>query len=237
LRTQFPALGDPTDHFAFLAVVYELARHYSFLFTWIINGLYYFQPGKSEWDGSDDPATSIEAVSQAQGANPQFVKQQILELKDVAYKEIDLVRLYDSLPPVKSEEILVGRTFDGKILRTNASVLDIAEWFAIRPLSYFGISWGKRYRTKHVGDPLLFNWAKKIYIPNPSCGSVGVCDITWRGVNTGTMSYDNQVWNDYFRILEHDPSTDRLVLLGAWVARAKVGGWFTLTWDPSTPTN
>ncbi|MFQ3171937.1 MAG: hypothetical protein ACI9DG_001975 [Oleispira sp.] len=66
------------------------------------------------------------------------------------------------------------RAWKGKILRTNNSVLDLAEWCIIRPLSFLGIKWGKRYRTQHQGDPLLFRWADKVYFPIPIWGNVGM---------------------------------------------------------------
>jgi len=216
--------------------VYEIVHHTFFWLNWVLDSLCYIQPEKSEWNEPNDTSVSVEALKAAGGVDLSIIKDQILTQKDVAYAEKDLVRLYDSLPAAKTEEILVGRTWNGKILRTKKSVLDLAEWLIIRPISFLGISWGKRYCTQHTGDPLLFNWAKVAYVPIPLWGNVCVTDIKWRGVPTGTMNYDAQNWKDYFRILEHDPATQRLVLLGVWTARSKAGGWFTLTWDPSTPT-
>lgn len=217
-------------------VVYHLTQHAFFFINWVIDGMCYLQPGRSEWN-EPGSSPSVEALKAAGGPSVETVREQILAHKDVAYAEQDLVRLYDTLPAVKTEELLVGRTWNGKILRTNQSVLDLAEWFIIRPLSFLGISWGKRYLDQHTGDPLLFNWAKTVYVPIPLWGNVCVTDIKWRGVSTGTMNYDSQNWKDYFRVLENDPANQRLVLLGVWTARSKAGGWFTLTWDPSTPTS
>lgn len=216
--------------------VYELVQNAFFLVNWAIDGLCYLQPGRSEWNEPHLKDVSVEALRQT-GQDLSEIKTAILNKKDTSYSEVDLVRLYDSLPAVDTHEILIDRSWDGKILRTNRSVLDLAEWFIIRPLSLFGIAWGKRYRTQHTGDPLLFNWVKFVYLPIPLWGNVCVTDIKWRGVSTGTMNYDSQNWKDYFRILEHDPARKRLVLLGVWTARSKAGGWFTLTWDPSTPAN
>jgi hypothetical protein len=123
------------------------------------------------------------------------------------------------------------------IVRTNRSVLDLAEWFLVRPLQMLGFNWGKRYRSQHVGDPLLLNWFKTFYFPIPVWGNVCMTDMSWRGTNTGTMNYDQQNWKDYFRVLEHDEASKRLVLLGVWTSWEKAGGWFTLTWDPETPTD
>jgi hypothetical protein len=210
-------------------------QHAFFYLNWAIDALCYLQPGKSEWNESD-PSTSVDALKIAGGADLDSIKRNILQGKGGAYKEQDLVRLYDSLPAVKTEELLVGRSFNGKILRTNASVLDLAEWLIIKPIKLIGFNWGKRYCTQHTGDPLLFNWMRLLYFPIPLWGNVCVTDIKWRGVSTGTMNYDSQNWKDYFRVLENDPVTKKLVLLGVWTARSKAGGWFTLTYDPDVPT-
>ena len=73
---------------------------------------------------------------------------------------------------------------------------------------------------------------KRIYFPLPAWGNVGVTDIAWRGVSTGTMNYDNHAWKDYFRVLK---SGDKYVLLGIWTAWDKGGGWFTLTYSDAIP--
>jgi hypothetical protein len=129
----------------------------------------------------------------------------------------------------------VGRHFDGKILRTGRSYLEVVEWLLFRPLSLFGIGWGKRYVDEHTGDPMIFNIMKRIYLPLPSCGNVGVRDIKWRGVTTGCMAYDVVNWKDYLRVLKQDDDT--LVLLGVWSNWNRMGGFFILTFDPNTPTD
>jgi hypothetical protein len=157
------------------------------------------------------------------------IKAEILEQQDIAYDEEDLVRLYDSLPNVSAKEDLVGNAWKGKILRTNGSVLDLAEWFIIRPLSFLGVKWGKRYRTQHQGDPLLFRWADKVYFPIPIWGNVGMTDIRWREDATATMNYDHQPWKDYFKMITNEDG--KVVLLGVWSHKHIAGGWFTLTLD------
>ena len=108
-------------------------------------------------------------------------------------------------------------------------MLDLAEWFIIRPLSFLGIKWGKRYRTQHQGDPLLFRWMDKVYFPIPIWGNVGMTDIRWREDATATMNYDHQPWKDYFKIISNEDG--KVVLLGVWSHKHIAGGWFTLTLD------
>ena len=170
---------------------------------------------------------SQELKLEGSGRSLEEIKADILAEKDVAYNEEDLVRLYDSLPNVNAKEDLVGRAWKGKIMRTNASVLDIAEWAIIRPLSYLGVRWGKRYRTQHQGDPLLFRWMDKIYLPIPIWGNVGMTDIRWREDATATMNYDHQPWKDYFKLVNDEDG--KVVLLGVWTHKHIAGGWFTLT--------
>jgi hypothetical protein len=150
-----------------------------------------------------------------------------------------VVRLFDSLPAIASADML-DKTWNGKIVRTNGSVLDLAEWIFVRPLAALGINWGKRYRTQHVGDPLLFRWANKVYFPVPLWGNVANVNISWRGVNTATMNYDHQPWRDFFRVLSQPTpqSPDApTVLLGVWTHKDRAGGWFTLTLDATVPAN
>ena len=202
--------------------------------NWAIDTGTYLQPSKSEWN-EHDPSVSPGALKEIGGEDLGKLKEEIVNRKDRAYDEKDLVRLYDTLPAAKAQEHLIGRAFDGKILRTNRSVLDLAEWFIVRPLSWFGINWGKRYLNQHVGDPLVFNFLKRIYTPIPIWGNVGMDNIEWRNTSVACMKYDAQNWTDFFKILEHDEKTNRMVLLGVWTARRKAGGWFTLTYDASVP--
>lgn len=211
-------------------LTYDIAQFVLFPMNYTINGLCHLQPKKSVWNEvgfeSQDLSGSGKALEQ--------VQSEILQGIDIAHNEEDLVRLYDSLPAVSAQNDLVGRTWQGKILRTNASVLDLAEWFLIRPLSLLGIKWGKRYRTSDKGDPLLMRWKDKLYFPLPAWGNVGMTDIKWRGVSTATMNYDHQPWKDYFKLLSDD--NGKIVLLGVWTHKHIAGGWFTLTLDPEVET-
>lgn len=122
---------------------------------------------------------------------------------------------------------MIGHTYHGRILRTDRSVLDAAHWLLVTPLSKLGFGWGKRYFTRHVGDPLVVNWKRRYYFPLPAWGNVSMVNMDFRLQETATMRYDMQPWNDYFAVLAPN------VFLGLWTHREKCGGWFTLTLDPS----
>lgn len=207
------------------SVVYDMAQVALFPVNYAIGGLCHLQPKKSVWDEEGAPS----GEPKGSGMSLDQIKNDILRQEDVAYDEADLVRLYDSLPTLSAREDLIGRAWKGRILRTNASVLDLAEWALVRPLTRLGFRWGKRYRTGHKGDPLLLRWTDKIYFPIPMWGNVGMTDIKWRGESTATMNYDNQPWKDYFRLLRSEGG--EVVLLGVWTHKHIAGGWFTLTLD------
>ena len=61
------------------------------------------------------------------GKSLEQIKAEILSESNIIYNEEDLVRLYDALPNANAKTDLVNRTWNGKILRTNGSVLDLAE--------------------------------------------------------------------------------------------------------------
>lgn len=210
-------------------ITYDIAQFVLFPVNYAIGGLCYLQPSKSVWNTADFDARHIAGSGKA----IEQIKADILQQKDMAHHEEDLVRLYDALPAACAQSDLVGRSWQGKILRTNASVLDLAEWLVIRPLSRIGIRWGKRYRTSDKGDPLLFSWRDKLHFPIPAWGNVGMTDIKWRGVSTATMNYDHQPWKDYFKILANEDG--KVILLGVWTHRHIAGGWFTLTLDTNLP--
>lgn len=208
--------------------VYDVAQWLAFPLNFLISCMCYLQPKKSVWNEANSKDLKLEGS----GKPLDQIKNEILEQQDIAYNEEDLVRLYDSLPNVNAKQDLVGRAWQGKVLRTNASVLDLAEWFVVRPLSLLGIRWGKRYRTQHQGDPLLFRWFDKLYFPIPIWGNVGMTDIRWREEATATMNYDHQPWKDYFKVLTNEDG--KMVLLGIWTHKHIAGGWFTLTLEGPT---
>lgn len=205
--------------------VYDMAQLALFPVNYAIGGLCRLRNRRSTWD---EPAGAPRADAGIEPALDQL-KESILAGRDVTYDEAELVRLYDSLPTVRADEEVVGRAWRGRIVRTGSSVLDLAEWVLVRPLTRLGFGWGKRYRTRHIGDPLMVRWKDLIYAPIPVWGNVGVVDISWRGELTATMNYDRQPWKDYFRRLSDDG--DEIVLLGVWTHKHIAGGWFTLTLD------
>lgn len=214
----------------FPSVVYDVAQFVTFPINCLINGLCYLQPNKSIWN--EDGFETHKLLGS--GTSLEQLRTQILSSDKIIFNEEDLVRLYDSLPVVNAKTDLVNKTWNGKILRTNGSVLDLAELAIIRPLSLLGIKWGKRYRTQHQGDPLLFRWSDKIYFPIPIWGNVGMTDIRWRTDATATMNYDHQPWKDYFKLLSNEDG--KVVLLGVWTHKHIAGGWFTLTLNESVAT-
>ncbi len=224
-----PAKNRPTVLY-YPSFVYDFIQSAMFPLNYAIGAACHLQPKKSVWGEADFASKPVPGTGRAL----ESIASDILAGRDVAYDEGDLVRLYDSLPPVSATDDLVGRSWNGRILRTNASVLDLAEWFIIRPLELLGVKWGKRYRNIHKGDPLLFRFRDSVYAPVPIWGNVGMTDIRWRGVPTATMNYDHQPWKDYFKLLS-DADGER-VLLGVWTHKHIAGGWFTLTLAPDVPT-
>ncbi len=215
--------------FYYPSALYDAMQLAMFPINYLISGMCHLQPSKSVWNAPGYASQDIKGT----GVSVNQVRASILNREDTAFNEADLVRLYDSLPAVKAEEDLIGRSWKGKILRTNKSVLDLAEWAVIRPLKHLGVEWGKRYRTAEKGDPLLMRWANKVYFPIPIWGNVGMTDIRWRGEPTATMNYDHQPWKDYFKLLSDE--NGEIVLLGVWTHKHIAGGWFTLTLDNDTP--
>ena len=221
-----PAKVDSSKIVTFLpGPVYDLVQFAFFPLNYMIGWLCHLQPGESVWnDGANKTAEF-----KGSGKELQQIAGEIIEQVDIAHNEEDLVRLYDSLPDVDAEQDLIGRTWQGRILRTNRSVLDLAEWLIIRPLKMVGVNWGKRYRDQYKGDPLLFRFIDRFYVPVAIWGNVGMTNIQWRESSTATMNYDYQPWKDYFKLLSNEDG--KTILLGVWTHKDIAGGWFTLTLD------
>jgi len=49
-----------------------------------------------------------------------------------------------------------------------------------------------------------------------------------RGWRAGRSGATHQPWQDHFRILDDGLVSGRRMLLGNWLVREKLGGWFTL---------
>jgi hypothetical protein len=213
-------------------VVYDFIQHIFFPVNYFIGTACSFFPTRNSiWSEKGFETKTLEGS----GKDTEEIRASILSKKDVSFNEEDLVNLYDSCPVVSARNTLIGRSWNGMVLRTNRSVLDVAEWLLVRPLGLFGFKWGKRYLTQHTGDPLLVRWLDTIYFPLPVWGNVGMVDIRWRGECTATMNYDYQPWKDYFRLLSNE-GDDEIVLLGVWTHKDKAGGWFVLRYDRNVPT-
>lgn len=211
-------------------IAYDLIQLGLFPLNYLIGLATAAQAGESKWNETGFDKRKLVGTGKA----IETLKAEILNEEDIAFNEEDLVRLYDALPAAEAEKDLIGRSWRGRVLRTNGSVLDVVEWLLVRPLKAMGVNWGKRYRSRDMGDPLLLNWNGKFYFPFPAWGNVGMTDIRWRGVPTATMNYDHQPWKDYFKVLVNEG--DNVVLLGVWTHKDVAGGWFTLTLEPDVPT-
>ena len=104
--------------------VYDLAQFALFPLNYLISGLCHLQPSKSIWNEHGHEEMDLTGS----GKSLDQIKAEIIHQDDVAHTEADLVRLYDSLPNVNAKTDLVDRSWNGRILRTNGSVLDMAEW-------------------------------------------------------------------------------------------------------------
>lgn len=214
-------------------LVYDLLAYLCFPLNYLINLICYFQPNARLWD--DDSSVGPQALEQSVSKERLAELQTALQSDSLeVYSEREIVALYDSLPAAKPED-LIGHTFTGRIVRAGC-FLDVVDMVLVRPLMKLGLAWGKRYRTKHTGDPLLVSWNQKVFFPVPVWGNVGMTSILWRGDYAACMNYDHQPWKDYFKVLSA-PEDPVKVFLGVWTARELSGGWFVLTTDPATPVN
>lgn len=182
-----------------------------------------------------DPTYSVEALKvldknkMEDGSNRmEYVAAALKNKSKETFEEIEIVRLFDSLPAIDADDMY--HHWRGHIVHTG-SLIDIASHVLMR---FLGIQWGKRFRNKHVGDPLVVNIGNKLLVPAPVWGNVCMIDMTYRGVSTATMVYDNLPFQDYFKVIdEGDAKTGKpKLLLGVWTARDKVGGWFMLEGMP-----
>lgn len=210
-------------------VVYNLCALFFCILNYLINNVCYVQfNGAPEWDSPN--AQKIEP--QASKDRLTSLRSQLLDVSlrhacENTYDEAELVQLFDTLKPAEREE-LTGKTFRGQIVRSGC-FLDVVDRTLVWALAILGFAWNKRYRTQHVGDPLLLSWNERLFFPMPIWGNVGMTSIMFRGKHQATMNYDHQPWQDHFRVLDDGKQTGRVVYLGLWTAREKCGGWFTLT--------
>ena len=137
--------------------------------------------------------------------------------------------LFDTLPAPTAGQ-LIGN-WRGKVV-FSGSWLDLPGYLLEIWLRLVGVEWGKRFFTPYRGDPLIFICWKKIVFPVPMWGSVSLPEISFRGKAGATMTYDHQPWKDHFRVLDDGAVSGRRMLLGNWMVREKMGGWFTLEEKP-----
>jgi hypothetical protein len=204
---------------------YDFVQWLMFPINYLLGLLCYIQPQTSIWNEQGFETQDVSGT----GIDLNELKKIVLEQPNHIYTEADIVRLFDSLPTVSAEKDLIGRVWEGQILRTNRSALDFAHYAINLPLKLLGFQWGKRYCTADRGDPLFLRWRNRFYIPLPFWGNVAMMDIRWRGKATATMNYDHQPWRDYFRLLSDE--NGNVVLLGVWTHKHIAGGWFTLSLD------
>lgn len=137
----------------------------------------------------------------------------------------DVWTLFDSLPAPTTGQ-LIGN-WRGKVV-FSGGWLDLPGYLLEIWLRFLGVEWGKRFFTPYRGDPLIFICWKRIVFPVPMWGSVSLPEILLRGKSGATMAYDHQPWMDHFRGLDDGATSGRRMLLGNWMVRGKMGGWFTL---------
>jgi hypothetical protein len=214
--------------------IYDTCVQLNFVLNWAIGAATFclnvlpFQTAP-DWNTNIDlsptvVATAPEALAAKEMASMQ---QSIIEDRSRWLKEHNLIQLFDSLPPAQPE-MMRGKAFRGRIIRCGRS-LDLVDLFIIQPLSYFGVKWGKRYRTQYVGDPLCFTLLERLHMPLPAWGNVGMHGVNYRGRQCATMAYDCQPWHDMFAVLDDGAASGKMKFLGLWCHRQKSGGWFTLT--------
>ena len=143
---------------SFPLFVYDIIARIAWPMNYLINVLPYLQPLRPDWDSDKKFCKEALAAgpSAAKEEELEQLREKILERKDMRFDERKVVQLFDTLQTVAPAE-MIGKTWDGHVLRTT-SVLDLAEMLIVRPLQMLGFGWGKRYRSRTVGDPLLVNW-------------------------------------------------------------------------------
>jgi len=97
--------------------------------------------------------------------------------------EEDVLKLFDTLPGATTEDMIAN--WRGRVVHTG-SFLDIVD-DALGSWDRFGVYWGKRYRSRQVGDPLVLNFWDKVFLPAPIWGNVGVPVTDFRSL-AGSIS-------------------------------------------------
>lgn len=160
--------------FYFPLAVYDVIARLAWTVNFAINAAPAYQPcGAPAWH--DDKALAPGAVGDMAPAALGQLKQRLLAQADERFEEKEVVQLFDSLKEANTD-LLIEKTWKGHVVRSG-SVLDLAEWALVRPLTMLGFGWGKRYRSRHVGDPLLLNFMEKVYVPLPAWGNVSMLNV------------------------------------------------------------
>jgi len=184
-------------------------------------------PPLAAWNGPDwplNPRLAPGQIDTLSAVQLDALKSRIRQGTRDRFNENELMQLFDALPPAVNTDMLCN--WRGRVVHTG-SLLDIVN-HTIGRLDMIGWGWGKRYRSTYVGDPLILNIWNLIFVPLPVWGNVSLPMIEYRGKVNATMVYDNQPWQDYFRVLDDGRETGKKMLLGIWSSHEKIGGWFTL---------
>jgi len=214
--------------------IYDVSAKLNFIVNWVTGASTFclnVLPLQTSPDWNTDPSLSPEALTRSPEAldakGLERLKSSIVTDSSGWTKEQHLVQLFDSLPPA-TPDMLRGKAFRGRVLLCGR-FLDIVHLACSKPCSWFGMQWGKRYRSHYVGDALVHSFLGRFHVPNPMWGNVGMHGIEYRGRMHATMAYDHQPWHDMFAVLDDGAESGRLKVLGLWCHRQKCGGWFTLT--------
>jgi len=194
----------------------------NWIITFVTSRALILKQNKPDWPL--DPALTPAKLRAATPEQLATIKATLrLRTRD-KFDENQLMQLFDSLPGPRAEDMLCN--FRGKVVHTG-SLLDVVD-DTLGRLDLLGLGWGKRYRSQFIGDPLVFNFWDRIFVPVPVWGNVGLPEIQYRGKVNATMVYDYQPWQDHFRVLSDGSDGGKRMILGLWASHEKIGGWFTL---------
>jgi len=207
---------------------YKLVAFVFWPSNWLISAVSSrLPPPLAAWNGPDWPLNPQLAPGQfgtMSAVQLEALKSKIRKGRRERVDERELMQLFDALPPAINTDMLCN--WRGRVVHTG-SLLDIVN-NTIARLEWIGWRWGKRYRSPYIGDPLVLYIWNLIVIPLPVWGNVSLPMIAYREKVNATMVYDNQPWQDYFRVMDDGKESGKKMLLGIWSCHEKIGGWFTL---------
>lgn len=167
----------------------------------------------------------------------EVIKKELIEtygqeeiINETKYKECQLVQVFDSLPTIDSESIL-AKQYDGFVVPCETKqVLNL-----IFPENNKGklkdLKWGKVFYSKHLVEPVVLNYKKQYYFSVPGSGTTSILDLKFRGEVSAAMAYQTVPIIDYFRCIQPSTETQPCLLLGMYMLREKLGGFFILRED------